>query len=311
MGSMISRGQLLELLKQILGTQVEMVDCKAANQQEDYLVLLTSIRRPNLKLVIKLAGPKAWMASDFERAAALNRLVAENTDTPMPETLAYSMSYTPWRYMVRISIPGEEWVSARIKMDTQEQADAYGRIAHAVSQLHQIKFSAFGEISADGSIVGSTDYLAALRIRAARLIRHPILSDLFLNLLEQQKNLFYDVSLSCLCHEDLHGYNVLFYQAKGSWKLATILDFDKAWAGHNEIDLARMELWRGMTGPDYWLTYQKVHPIDPLFEQRKKIYQLLWCFEYAQATPDHIQDTQRLCQELGVQFPGFTDLSDV
>jgi hypothetical protein len=30
-------------------------------------------------------------------------------------------------------------------------------------------------------------------------------------------------------------------------RLATIQDFEKAWAGHSETDLARLEFWRGMT----------------------------------------------------------------
>lgn len=310
MEAMISRDQLLDLLKPILGTHVDLVEWQVGNHQEEYLVLLVSVGSPELKLVVKLAGPKAWMASDFERTAALNHLVAENTDISMPETLACSMGYNPWRTLVRTSIPGEEWVSVRKKMNTQEQAEAYRRIACAAAQLHNIKFPSFGEINADGSIVGSTDYRAALRTRAARSIRSPILSDLFLDLLEQQKNVFDDVTQPCLCHEDLHGYNILFYRERGSWELATILDFDKAWAGHNEIDLARMQLWRGMTSPEFWETYQEVHPIDPLYKRRKKIYQLLWCFEYAQATPDHLQDTQRLCGELGVHFPGFSFSSD-
>jgi Ser/Thr protein kinase RdoA (MazF antagonist) len=46
--------------------------------------------------------------------------------------------------------------------------------------------------------------------------------------------------------DDLHGHNILFQYDLGKWRLATILDFDKAWAGHAESDLARLEIWKGM-----------------------------------------------------------------
>jgi fructosamine-3-kinase len=98
----------------------------------------------------------------------------------------------------------------------------------------------------------------------------------------------------------LHQYNILFHQVHGHWQLAAILDFDKAWAGHHEIDLARLDLWDGMTQTDFWQTYQRVLPIDPLYAQRRPVYQLLWCLEYADSTPKHLADTQRVCQELNI-----------
>lgn len=61
-----------------------------------------------------------------------------------------------------------------------------------------------------------------------------------------------------------------------------------------------MDLWTGMTDDGYWRAYEEIHPVDPLFKQRRPIYQLLWCLEYARPTADHLRDTQRLCEELGV-----------
>ncbi|HEX8682568.1 MAG TPA: fructosamine kinase family protein, partial [Ardenticatenaceae bacterium] len=82
--------------------------------------------------------------------------------------------------------------------------------------------------------------------------------------------------------------------------LATTLDFDKAWAGHHESDLARLDLWQGMTSDSFWQGYQSIQSIDPLYPQRRTIYQLFWCLEYAQNSPEHLADTQRLCLELGI-----------
>lgn len=37
------------------------------------------------------------------------------------------------------------------------------------------------------------------------------------------------------------------------------------------------------------------------FVQRRLIYQLLWCLEYARDTPEHLADTRRVCAQLGLE----------
>jgi Ser/Thr protein kinase RdoA (MazF antagonist) len=81
--------------------------------------------------------------------------------------------------------------------------------------------------------------LTGLRAYWDRLLAYPELT-LFMKVLDDNKDLFSEVGQTCLCHEDLHGYNILFRQVDGPWRLATILDFDKTWAGHHESDLARL-----------------------------------------------------------------------
>jgi fructosamine-3-kinase len=78
------------------------------------------------------------------------------------------------------------------------------------------------------------------------------------------------------------------------------LDFDKAWAGHHEIDLAKMALWDGMTGTGFWERYTEVMNMDALYPQRQPFYQLWWCLEYAANTPKHLADTRQLCKLLGL-----------
>ena len=142
--------------------------------------------------------------------------------------------------------------------------------------------------------------LIALTKHAACIIRSPRLLEAFLAALEQRAAWFDSEMESRLCHDDLHGYNILFNRLAGEWHLATILDFDKAWAGHVETDLARLEQWTGMTSPDFWETYRRLSPVDADYLQRRPIYQLLWCLEYARSTPEHLTDTRRVCLELGI-----------
>jgi len=232
----------------------------------------------------------------------LHRLVAAKTNISMPEVLAVDVSCqtVPWRYFIKRHIPGQEWATVREHMNQQELANAYQQIGTAVAQLHAIDFPAFGELSADGAIPNDTPYTATLAERARHFIQNERLRDFFLSVLEQSAYLFSDVRNASLCHEDLHGHNILFQLEEGQWRLATILDFDKAWAGHCESDLARLEFWKGMMAKEFWWAYEMVHPIEPLYQQRRRIYQLLWCLEYAQPTAEHLADTQRVCAELGL-----------
>ena len=240
-----------QLLRHTFGTQVEITDSQVANQQHDYQVLLLQLRRPSIQVVVKLAGPEAAMAGSFDRTAMLHRLVAAQTTIPMPEILAVNMSYQdwPWRFLIKTYLPGQEWAVVREQMNGEQLIDAYHQIGSAVAQLHSIHFPLFGELAVDGSVRGEAAYIPAFTQHAKDILQNARLRELFLALLDQHKPLFRDVRPPSLCHEDLHHHNLLFQHRQGQWRLATILDFDKAWAGHPETDLARLEFWRGDDEP--------------------------------------------------------------
>lgn len=294
---------LLELLKQTFGSRIELTDYKIGNQHQDYLVLLVQLRQPAMQVVVKLAGPNAPYIYSFDRTAMFHRLVASKTTIPMPQIFSVDVSYKklPWRYFIKEYIAGQEWVQVREHMNDQELSDAYRQIGNAVAQIHTIHFPAFGEIDVDGNVQASGNCLAAIAERARRIIQNARLYNLFLETLDQQSKLFAGIRDASLCHEDLHQHNILFQQHQGRWHLATVLDFDKAWAGHHESDLARLEFWRGMTSKEFWLAYSAICGVDPLYQQRRQVYQFLWCLEYAKPTEEHLADTQRLCEELGIE----------
>jgi fructosamine-3-kinase len=294
--------QLLTLIQQTFGNKVELSRKIIANQQNDYLVLILWLQHPSKKVVVKLAGSGSDMASSFDRTAMLHRLVASNTTIPMPEILAVDVSCRafPWRYLIKTYIPGMEWWALQQHLLPEELAGAHRQIGSAVAQLHGIHFPSFGELAADGTIEAGSSYPDAFMRRARKSIRSTRQQEMFLLFLEQHRQLFLDITPACLCHEDLHAYNILFHRRHGQWCLATLLDFDKAWAGHHEIDLARMEFWLGVIGQEFWPVYKSVISLDSGYEQRRPIYQLLWCLEYARSTPQHLKDTQGLCAKLGL-----------
>jgi len=163
-GASVLQGQLLQLLRQTLGSKVELVGYEIGNRRHDYLVLLARLSHPSIKVVIKLAGPKAPIECPFDRTVTLHHLVMAQTTIPMPEVLAADVSYQtwPWRYFIKRHIPGQEWAGIRQQMNERELSAAYQQIGDAVAQLHTIHFPAFGELAVDGSVRRGTPYITAL-----------------------------------------------------------------------------------------------------------------------------------------------------
>src|SRR5262249_8159662 len=154
----------------------------------DYRVLIAQLSQPPIAVTIKLAGPEAPYLCSFERTAVLHRLVAQHTTIPISEVLAIDTSYVdwPWRYLITTFIPGDEWATARKRMNQQELANAYRQMGRAVAQLHAIRFAAFGELTQEGTVYSVSPYLKALQERSRLLIKSEKLCDLFLSLLESK-----------------------------------------------------------------------------------------------------------------------------
>ena len=188
----------------------------------------------------------------------------------------------------------------RPQMDKQQLSNAYRQMGQAIAELHTIRFPRFGELSAEGMVQPGTSYTVALAERARQRIQNARHAELFISLLKDRAHVFADVSQASLCHEDLHGHNILFDREQDRWQLAAILDFDSAWAGHHESDLARLELWRGMTGDGFWEAYRERHHLAEAYSQRRLIHQLMWCLEYSSTTPEHLADTEHVCTALGL-----------
>jgi aminoglycoside phosphotransferase (APT) family kinase protein len=106
----------------------------------------------------------------------------------------------------------------------------------------------------------------------------------------------------------LHHDNLLFRDRGGRWELAGLLDWDKAWAGPAESDIARMQFWDDITGPDFWRTYRAMVPAAEGHRERSLIYQLLWCLEYRSGSARHAADTAALVRRLGVTSKDSKDL---
>jgi aminoglycoside phosphotransferase (APT) family kinase protein len=158
-----------------------------------------------------------------------------------------------------------------------------------LAALRSVQLPSFGELDADGRPDGST-LLAALHRRAELRIADPQRRSLFQRVLAQEAALFPDVDGAVLVHDDLHSANLL---VADDGELTAVLDWDKAWAGPADGDLARTAFWDGL--PD-------LEPDSPVHvpERRLHVQQLLWCLEREDGSARHVADTSALCRRLGV-----------
>ena len=269
---------------------------------QDYAVISVTLAGAEEGLIIKLAGPTAALPCSFDRTAAIVQLVRAQSNAPTFEALAVDVSYRdwPWRYLVMTRLPGAEWADIQPRRIGPEAHALYAALGRTVGALHTIRFLFCGEIGPDGTVIDGSEYLPALVQRAARRIADPAHAALFAGLLREHAAVFAGMHTGTLCHEDLNPHNLLVVEREGQAPVVALIDFDSAWAGCAESDLARLELWRGMVGDGFWEAYRAIAPLSPSYPARRPLYQLLWCLEYARPTPQHHADTARVCAELGI-----------
>jgi aminoglycoside phosphotransferase (APT) family kinase protein len=227
--------------------------------------------------------------------------LARGAGVPVAETLAADASYRagPWQYLVHSYLDGIPWLLARPRLGADEVELAHRQLAETLLALQTVELAGYGELDRSGRASG-TDLLSGLRHRAELRLTEPRNRALFDQVLDQNGELFADAPDATLCHDDLHHANVIFRLDGRGPELVGIIDWDKAWAGPAESDLARMAFWDDMTGPGFWSAYGTAASTDSAAARRILIYQLMWCLDYNESTPRHRADTARLGRALGV-----------
>ena len=293
-----------EVVRSALGSSArlaQVVAWPAASGQAVWQLIVTGAARP---LVLKAATTEAAASSavDFERTAAVSAL-AERAGVPVARVLAAGTAPAvgPWSYLLTEQLDGVEWRSLRPRLSEAGVRSAHRQIATAVLACQSIRFGSYGQLDRDGR-PDDDDLGSALRLRA-RLRTAPSRIALAEEVLEREAGLFATPTQApTLTHDDLHHANLLFTMQGDSPRLAGILDWDKAWAGPPESDVARMAWWDDMTGPGFWEVYGDGARSDRQ-ARRWLVHQLLWCLEYPVSSARHRCDTVDLCHRLGLRPP--------
>jgi aminoglycoside phosphotransferase (APT) family kinase protein len=242
-------------LRSVLGSEDSVTRVERLQVGPERSVLRLTLSRPPRRLVLKVAGPGIPAEVDFQRTTAVLCL-ARDAGVPVPNVLAAGTSNGSgqWSYLLQEHVEGVVWRRLRPLLGPDEIRTAQREIATALLRMQSLRFGSFGELNAAGQPAGD-DLVPALRRRAELRIANPRWRTAFLDLLDRMSSLFADQMRSTLCHDDLQHTNLIFRAERGSWKLAAVLDWDKAWAGPPESDVARMAFWDDMTGDGFWEVY--------------------------------------------------------
>lgn len=248
-------------------------------------------------VVLRLTGPGAGRGDD-ERTAAVVAL-ARAAGVPAPAVLATAPAARPsWRVSVEELVEGVPWRQVLEGLAPAETAPVHAELATALLALQSVRPTGFGELDRSGRATGAP-LLDALHGRVERRVPDGPARATAHDLLDREAVLFTGDRSPVLTHDDLHSANVLVRRTATGWRLAALLDWENAWAGPADADVARLALWDGMTGPGFWSAYRAAVPARLDGGRRTLVLQLLWCLEHDWSTARHRADTARLRAQLG------------
>ena len=247
-------------------------------------------------VVLRLTSPEAARGDDQRTAAVVSRVRAAGV--PAPEVLSTGPALrTPWRRSVEEHVDGSPWRDVVGGCPPRDVQAVHADLAAAVVALQTVRPGGFGELGSSAR----DPVLAALHARADLRVPPGPRQEVAHDVLVREAALFTDErQAAVVTHDDLHAANVLVRQTRTGWRLAALLDWEKAWAGPVDADVARLALWEGMTGPAFWATYRAAVPERDGDARRALVLQLLWCLEHDWPTARHRADTARLQAALGV-----------
>ena len=249
------------------------------------------------RLVLKAATAAGGPFDPVRTAAVM--ATARNAGVPVPEVLAaHGGADGSPAHLVHAHVDGVPSAQVHPPLGEDDVRPVHRRFAEAVLAVQGVPVPGFGEFDATARPAG-TDVDTALRGRARLRIGDAPGRAVAEALLDREAALLRD-SRPTLCHDDLHAGNVVLASEGGRWRLAGVIDWDKAWAGPAESDVARMAFWDGMTGPGFWEVYRAAVPADDAWPRRALVHQLLWCLEYDVATERHRADTAAVARALGI-----------
>lgn len=283
----------LLVAREIIATHVGHATLEVLASAAGHAVLL--VRAPSSLLVLKVASTDARPALDYRRTAVAQGL-AHGAGVPVGAVVAAGVAdgSRAVQFLLQEQVDGVEWRSVRPLLSPAERATASADIARAVLGIQSVVLPSFGELD-DPAAPRLVD---ALRARVALRIPDGERRSLAEDVLDRHADLFAGPVRPTLTHDDLHHANLLVRWGAGGWRLVGVLDWDKAWAGPAESDVARMAFWDDMTDPEFWSVYREGVPEADGWTQRAQVHQLLWCLEYDVGTERHRRDTAGLVAAL-------------
>lgn len=198
------------------------------------------------EVILKIAPPKDASIMTYEKNIMFSevesmKLVSENTKVPVPEILYYDNSHTlcDSDYFFMSKLPGQ---SFQVTMDTLKEEDTkkiqynIGKYNAQINQIIGEKFGYYGLIESQGDDWYSV-YLSMIKHvihdGKTRNIHMGVESDIILELLERDKEIFKEVTKPRLVHWDLWAGNVFVENGR----ITGLIDFERCLWGDELMEV--------------------------------------------------------------------------
>ncbi|MCU4743361.1 aminoglycoside phosphotransferase family protein [Natronoglomus mannanivorans] len=215
--------------------------------------LFTVETGPDSQLVVVKAFTCSGAPGDVTTEVLLYRQMAAHTSIPVPTVIATNPSpvrCSPWAVLQKV--PGENLDADTDRLPLEVLNRLYYEAGAYLGELHAtFEFDSFGNVAAEGDALisdGSSSTWADMfnAILAPRLAgissgRFSAFRPGVEQFLERTRYVLDDVDLPVLVHDDYRLGNMLVDPFVPSAPITAILDWESAFVGHHEYDLAIAE----------------------------------------------------------------------
>jgi aminoglycoside phosphotransferase (APT) family kinase protein len=246
----VSQDELGRICRSAFGNDMKLVYSAQVDGVQFNTCYHIRIENPDVEAILRIAPPEDKPLFSYERSMMMAEphiySLIRGTGVPMPEILVVDASGTasPRSFMF------VKFINS-VRLNDQSIPDSakpglQRELGHYTAMIHGITGEKFGWPEPDGGIRGDESW-ASVFIRlmeemCTRLVDAEIISmDESLrigDIMENNREVFDMVREPRLVHNDIWAPNVMVHEIDGEWRIAAILDADRAMFADREMEFA-------------------------------------------------------------------------
>ena len=264
-----------------------------------------------------------------EKEKKIYKLLSK-VDVPVPDFLHVDSSkkIIPHNYQIMECLPGER-LRTVIEKFPHEKDKLYFELGKTLGKIHSVKLDKFGWIHSEQEHMPAKsdswkEVFMLMCIDELLEISQPKFLELAPYIKDyidfNQHLLDIDVAPQLL-HNDFFIDNILMHNSGNKWEISGIIDFEWAFAGHNEFEIAKVISQMLLDYPSheykpeakgFFRGYRKYSRISRDFEKRRPLYTLHHLLHWA----NHCTRNRQRCLEAGIKVDEvmgyfYSDIRDI
>jgi Ser/Thr protein kinase RdoA (MazF antagonist) len=272
-------------------------------------VYRVKLKNPDKHIILRINPEHHPWKIDKEKK--INKLLS-GTGLPLPDFIHVDSSkdLIPHHYQIMECLPGERWSQVIGKVDDEKKRKKlYFELGKTLGKINSVKLDQFGWIHSDQEYVSSRSkswkevfFLMTINeLLDLEQKKFSGLTPIIRDYVDFNQNLL-DIEIEPrLLHNDFFEENILVHNDE----ISGVIDFEWAFAGHNEFELAKVVSQLLLDYPsheykpeakDFFRGYKEHGSISRDFEARRHLYTLYHLIHWA----NHCTKNRQRCIEAGI-----------